>query len=80
MAVAHTSEGRRLSALAVVDPPRWSAEIRGALVKHQGNVAKSADELGVSVRQLWRWIAKNPTFLDGTGHQIKHHKAARKAG
>jgi hypothetical protein len=62
-------EARKLCALAIADPDQWEARVRGALVAERGNVAAAAKALGISGRQLWRWIAEKPAILRDTGHK-----------
>lgn len=64
-----TPEARKLSALAEVDPEKWSKRVHGALIAEGGNVSATARVLGISPRQLWRWIKKNPSVLNGTEHR-----------
>jgi len=66
-----TPESKRLCALRQVDGAKFAAQVRGALVTEQGNVAGAARVLRVSTRQLWRWIDENPSLLNGTGHQSR---------
>jgi transposase len=45
-----------LGALRVLDPEKWARKVRGAMRKSSGRVPDAAIELGVSVRQLYRWL------------------------
>jgi hypothetical protein len=49
----------RMGALRVADPGRWEKEIRGAM-KNTPTIQDAADKLGVSKRQLQRWLDELP--------------------
>lgn len=57
--VSQPKNPRRLSplgALRVVDPEKWSRAVRKAMRDAQGRVPTAAESLGVSPRQLFRWL------------------------
>ena len=68
MPKAKTPEARALSALADVNPQEFENRVREAIRVNNGNIAKTAQTLGFSIRNLWRWIEKNPRILIGSGH------------
>jgi len=43
----------------------WIRQCQSALRKHKGHRAKSAEELGISLRALYRHLAENPEILRG---------------
>jgi len=47
---------KQLEALRVLRDPRWEKAVRFAFHDETTTVAQAAEELGVSVRRLWRWI------------------------
>jgi ActR/RegA family two-component response regulator len=54
-----------LGALRVVDPVAWETRIRRELASAGGHIATAAKSLGVSVRQLSRWLAELPNVPRG---------------
>lgn len=50
----------RLGALRLVDPARFEKELRRALRASGGHLAPAAEAIGVSTRQLARWLAELP--------------------
>jgi transcriptional regulator with PAS, ATPase and Fis domain len=58
---------RRLSelgALRVVDAERWAKQVRQAMNRNAGRVPDAANELGVSPRTLFRWLAEDRLLKD----------------
>lgn len=49
-----------LGALRVVDPKKWESTIRRAMREAEGHTVTAAEILGVSRRQLQRWLAELP--------------------
>lgn len=47
----------RLGALRIADNARWANEIRSAMRAAAGRVPAAAEALGVSARQLFRFLA-----------------------
>jgi hypothetical protein len=45
-----------LGALRVLDPDKWARRVRAEMRKAGGRVPDAASALGVSVRQLYRWL------------------------
>lgn len=64
---ASTSTAQRgissLGALRIVDAKEWERKIRRAMKSADGRVPAAAEELKVSARHLWRWLAED-TFKD----------------
>jgi ActR/RegA family two-component response regulator len=60
---AKKEEGRRLSALKVVDRERWAREIKRAMKASGGRIPDAAEALGVHERSLYRWLDE-PDFED----------------
>ncbi len=57
--MASPQNPRRLSplgALRLVDPEKWSREVRKAMRAAGGRVPDAAETLGVSKRTLFRWL------------------------
>jgi hypothetical protein len=57
--VSQPKNPRRLSplgALRVVDADKWARAVRKAMREAQGRVPAAAEALGVSTRQLFRWL------------------------
>ena len=52
-----------LGALRVVDSAKWARTVKRALKAHGGRTADAAEELGISVRQLFRWLG-DPLLAD----------------
>lgn len=50
----------RLGALRVSNPDQWAKEVARAMKAARGNVGNAAESLGVSKRQLMRWLAELP--------------------
>lgn len=57
-------EARRLSALKITDFQAFSREIRDAL-KGSVNLPNAAEQLGIGLRTLERWIAKHDELSAG---------------
>ena len=74
MSKSKTIKAQRLCALAKAQHPEWKTAVREALMASHGNVAEASKALGVSTRQVWRWIKENPSLLRGTGHQTNPSK------
>lgn len=58
---------RRLSelgALRVVDAEKWAKQVRQAMKRNEGRVPDAANELGVSTRTLFRWLAEDRLLKD----------------
>lgn len=72
---AATVEGRKLSNLQKINLTKFRERIRKALIANDGIVVQAAKELGIGQRQLWRWLKKDPTLLEGTGHVGNPSKA-----
>ncbi len=53
----------RTGALRMVDPTAWVREVRGAMRAAEGRIPDAAKELGVSMRQLFRWL-DDPALRD----------------
>jgi hypothetical protein len=53
----------KMGALKVVDPTAWQKEIKKAMKNSKGRVKAAAESLGVSDRQLFRWLA-DPVFTN----------------
>lgn len=49
-----------VGALRIVDPAKWEATVRREMRKAEGRIPVAAEALGVSVRQLSRWLADLP--------------------
>jgi len=60
---AKKEEGRRLSALRIVDRDRWAREIKRAMKAADGRIPDAAEALGVHERSLYRWLDE-PDFAD----------------
>lgn len=45
-----------IGALKIADPKKWVSSIQAAMGKSQGRVPEAAHALGISPRQLWRWL------------------------
>jgi transcriptional regulator with PAS, ATPase and Fis domain len=75
MPKAKTPEARALSALADVNVQEFENRVREAIKGNNGNIAKTAKDLGISLRCIWRWIEKNPRILIGSGHVSKRDAA-----
>lgn len=56
-------------------PEEWEKTIRSAMAKADGRVEEAAKALGVSTRQLFRWL-KEPTFADMPRAPVGLHRAA----
>lgn len=69
MAKARQKEGRILSALAELNPGQFRSKIRRALKKNDGVVSRAAEDLGIGTRQLWRWLKRDPSILEGIEHR-----------
>lgn len=50
----------RLGALRITDRTRWVREISQTMTAARGNATEAAKALGVSKRQLMRWLAELP--------------------
>lgn len=59
MTVTPMSKYTRLGALRYIDPKQWEKEIRAAM-RGVANIQTAADKLGVSKRQLQRWLDELP--------------------
>lgn len=77
-----------IGALKVADPVKWKATVRDALNKAGGRIAAAAEALGVSGRQLSRWLAEDPDlpraspgrpWPEGQGERTKAAKKAASA-
>jgi ActR/RegA family two-component response regulator len=60
---AKKEEGRRLSALRVVDRERWAKEIKRAMKAAGGRIPDAAEALGIHERSLYRYLDE-PDFAD----------------
>ncbi len=49
-----------MGALKIADPPKWEASLRREMKRAEGRIHVAAEALGVSVRQLSRWLAEHP--------------------
>lgn len=56
---------KELSALWFTDKDAAVAKCRAALKKNDGNRAKTANDLGISARVLYRWLRKYPAIGKG---------------
>jgi len=63
MKFAH--DNKALSALWYTDREAAAAKCRAALKKNDGNRAKTAKDLGISARVLYRWLKKYPEIGKG---------------
>ena len=50
----------QVGALKIADPTKWEATVRREMKKAEGRIPVAAQALGVSVRQLTRWLAELP--------------------
>jgi ActR/RegA family two-component response regulator len=62
---AKKEEGRRLSALRVVDRDKWVREIKRAMKAAGGRIPDAAEALGIHERSLYRYLDE-PDFADVT--------------
>lgn len=46
-----------LGALRILDPEKWERAVRKAMVDADGRIPDAAEALGVSLRQMYRWLA-----------------------
>jgi DNA-binding NtrC family response regulator len=53
----------QLGAMKVLKPEEWERQIREAMLATDGRIAEAAEVLGVSTRQLYRWLSE-ATFDD----------------
>lgn len=49
-----------IGAMKIADPARWEREVIRAMKQAGGRLAVAAEALGVSTRQLSRWLAEYP--------------------
>lgn len=52
-----------LGAMKVLDPIGWERTIRATLKKYENNISRTAEEFGLSLRQMFR-ILSDPRFDD----------------
>jgi hypothetical protein len=50
----------RMGALKIADPAAFERELRRTMLAAGGRIPAAAEALGVSVRQLSRWLAELP--------------------
>lgn len=50
----------KIGALRLINPKLWKEQIRQAMHDADGRVGDAADKLGVSPRQLFRWLSSLP--------------------
>ena len=67
------SQNEKLSALKIVDPTRWRAEILAALKLEKGYMTPTAERLKVHRATLQRW------FADDTELRIAKRKIIKEA-
>ena len=67
-----------LGAMRVLNRDRWLATLRKALEDTGGRIPAAAKALGVSVRQLSRWLAEDPTLPRSKPGRPEVDKAAGK--
>lgn len=67
-----------LGALRVLNRDRWLATLRKALEDAGGRIPAAAKSLGMSVRQLSRWLAEDPTLPRSKPGRPEVDKPARK--
>lgn len=64
----------KIGSLKYSDPVKWTSEIYSALQASNGFLDDAADRLGVSKRQLIRWIKEQPSYVQALvapPHQTK---------
>jgi transcriptional regulator with PAS, ATPase and Fis domain len=64
-----------LGAMRLVQPNEWVERIRVAMDMNSDDVHAAAKDLGVSARQVYRWIGEDPAFADlakmlGPGNRV----------
>jgi ActR/RegA family two-component response regulator len=60
-------------ALRIVDPVKWARAVKKAMRDADGRVPDAAKALGVSRRQLYRWLME-PAFADVERAPVGHHR------
>lgn len=45
-----------IGALRLADPDKWAATVRDVMARTDGRIPEAAQELGISERQLFRWL------------------------
>jgi hypothetical protein len=58
--MTHMSKISQVGALKIADPARWEVLVRREMKRADGRIPAAAESLGVSVRQLHRWLAELP--------------------
>jgi transcriptional regulator with PAS, ATPase and Fis domain len=60
-------------ALRIVDPAKWARAVKQAMRAAGGRVPEAAKALGVSRRQLYRWLME-PAFADVARAPVGLHR------